>query len=73
MEGKDFSCFKDHILILPSHDETEQDQAAVERLKAVEIVELVEQGFKHTAAALTMVGGNIGLSPVVNMFPDLFS
>eukprot|EP01047_Picozoa_sp_COSAG01_P089894 COSAG01_NODE_21876_length_881_cov_1.223785_1_plen_240_part_00 len=31
---------------------------------------LVEQGFKHTAAALTMVGGNIGLSPVVNMFPD---
>eukprot|EP01050_Picozoa_sp_SAG11_P029867 SAG11_NODE_8586_length_998_cov_1.946607_1_plen_264_part_01 len=31
---------------------------------------LVEQGFKHTAGALTMVGGNIGLSPVVNMFPD---
>jgi beta-glucosidase len=31
---------------------------------------LVEQGFKHTAAALTKVGGNIGLSPVVNMFPD---
>lgn len=31
---------------------------------------LVEQGFKHTAAALTMIGGNVGLSPVVNMFPD---
>ena len=31
---------------------------------------LVRQGFKHTAAALTAVGGNIGLSPVVNMFPD---
>jgi hypothetical protein len=46
MEGKDFSCFKDNILIFPSHDETEQDQAAVERLRAVEIVELVEEGFK---------------------------
>jgi beta-glucosidase len=31
---------------------------------------LVERGFAHTAAALTMVGGNVGLSPVVNMFPD---
>ena len=31
---------------------------------------MVEQGFVYTAAALTMIGGNIGLSPVVNMFPD---
>ena len=46
MEGKDFSFFKDCILVLPSHDETEQDQAAVERLRAIEVVELVEQGFK---------------------------
>ena len=46
MEGKDFSCFKDCVLILPSHDETEQDQDAVERLRAVEIVELAEEGFK---------------------------
>ena len=26
----------------------------------------VEQGFAYTAAALTALGGNVGLSPVVN-------
>jgi beta-glucosidase len=31
---------------------------------------VVEAGFQLTAQGLTMVGGNIGLSPVVNMFPD---
>lgn len=34
---------------------------------------LVVKAFEHTAAALTMLGGNVGLSPVINMCGGLLA